>query len=441
MNSKNLQHISRRTLLGAGIGVAAMAGLSACNRFGGGTASASTADEISMMWWGDAARAEATEAMLDVYRGSHSDVTIKTEYADSGPYQDRMATRFAAGDVPDIMNQRRDGLREYADRGALLDLNEHLDVLDLSAIPDSAPLGRVGEALYGVPAGLNAVGFIIDETVTDRYGLTAPDTDAWSWDELWSFSKTISTAAAEDGKEMYGVEVDFATVQNLVVFIRQAGEEMYTAEGLFGASEKTLAAWFQMSVDQRKSGALAPAGFIETSGNSAAESPIASGLVAAQVIPTNNLAVFSDVLGSVPLLGRFPGEVQGARRGMSVDTAMYWSIGAKAANADGALELLNFMLNDVDGNAAVGATRGLPVSTAVAESIAADLSEEDRISMQYLLDLGAEDLPESRPDPSGGSEIQDALTELAVEVAFERATPREAAQRIRATAEGAMGLD
>ncbi|OSM43993.1 ABC transporter substrate-binding protein [Nesterenkonia sp. PF2B19] len=433
--------LSRRTLLGLGLGGAAAISLAGCDRFGGGSASAGGSSEsLNVIWWGDATRAEQTEAMLDVYRERHPELSITTDYADSGPYQDRMATRFAAGDIPDLMNQRRDGLREYADRGALLNLSEHTDVLDLSGVPDTYPLGRVGDDLYGIPAGLNAVGFIIDTDRAQHYGAEVPDHLTWSWEDLWDFSREITDAAAAAGDEVYGVDLSFATVQNLVVWVRQTGEELYTEDGLFGASEETLAAWFEMSVEQRERGGLPPAGFIDITGNSAAESAIASGLVAGQVIPTNNLEVFGDVVEGPLQLCRFPGEVQGARRGMSIDTAMYWSIGAEAPNVEGALDLLNFMINDAEGNAAVGVTRGLPSSEAVAQEISDSLSEADQESMQYILDLAEEDLPESRPDPAGGSAVQDKLTEVDEEVQFGRMTPEQAAQRLRETADGAMGL-
>ncbi|MGW9113168.1 ABC transporter substrate-binding protein [Microbacterium sp. NPDC055683] len=428
--------MSRRTLLGLGLGASAFL-LAGCNRFGIGGEPTASASSLDMIWWGDAARAEATEAMLAIFQEQHDGLTIKTEYQDSGPYSDKLATRFAGGDVPDLFNQRRDGLREYADRGALLDLNEHLDVLNLDDVPTTSPLGLVDGALYGIPAGLNAVGFVINRDLTAQYGVEIPDGDTWSWDDLWAFSKAVSDAS---GGQVYGVDLDFSTVQNLVVFIRQTGEEMYNEDGTFGASEETLADWFAMSLEQRKTGGLAPAGFIEVTGGATEQSPIATGLVAGQIIPTNNLKAYTDATGSPLELLRIPGEVQGARRGMSIDTSMYWSIGQQSPNKDTALQLLDFIVNSVEGNEAVGPTRGLPISTVVADAIASGLGEEDQRSIEYISGLGAEELPISRPDPIGGTTIQDALADIAVEVTFERTSPQDAAKQILQVASDTMGL-
>jgi multiple sugar transport system substrate-binding protein len=434
---------SRRALLGLGLGAAAAAtgSLSGCSRFGIGDDVGTGADgtsTINMIWWGDSTRAESTQAMLDIYRKEHAGVTIKTEYQDSGPYQDKMATRFAAGDVPDLMCQRRDGIREYVDRNSLLDLNEHLDVLKLDDVPESYPLGKVGDQLFGIPAGLNASGFVINKDVAEGYGVEVPDGNTWSWDDLWAFSQAITKAAKADGKEMYGVDFPFAEVDALRVYLRQVGESLYTPDDKFGASEESLTDWFSMSVDQRKQGGLPPAGFIEEAGASSEESPIAAGLIAAEMIPTNNLKAYNDSVDSELQLNRMPGESQGVARGMEIGVSMYWSIGAEAKNIDGALELLNFMINSVDGNKAVGPTRGLPVSTAVADGIYDSLGPEDQQSMDYMRELAKEDLPETLPDPPGCTAVQDALETIDVEVTFGRMTPREAAKQVIAKADEAL---
>ncbi|WP_152364844.1 ABC transporter substrate-binding protein [Microlunatus speluncae] len=424
--------LSRRSLLRltAGAGLVALAG-TGCNRFGGGSPEASQG-EINFVWWGDAARAKSTEALLDLFKQQHAGVTLRTEYQDSGPYADKLATRFAAGDVPDLFAQRRDSLREYADRGALLNLRDHLDVLKLDGVPETIQqIGVVGDAMYGIPAGLNAVGFVINKTLTDKYEVEIPDGDTWSWDDYFAMAAKITKAS---DKKVYGGDVDFGTLQNVVVFVRQTGEELYNPDDTLGVSTETMRAWFTLSVEQRKTGALPPAGFIESLGGGAEQSPLAKGTVASQVIPTNNMKANNRAAGGNLQLNRIPGEVQGKRRGMSIDTAMYWSVGTKSKNIDGGLALLDFITNSVDGNKAVGPTRGVPASATVAEAILDSLDPDDRTSVDYITGLSKEQLPESRPDPVGGSEIADVIANLATEVMFERVSPADAAQQFTSQA-------
>ncbi|GAB3760089.1 ABC transporter substrate-binding protein [Microlunatus parietis] len=420
--------LSRRTLLrlSASAGVTAALAATGCNRFGGG-GPATSAGEINFVWWGDAARAASTQALLDLYTKENPGTTLRTEYQDSGPYADKLATRFAAGDVPDLFAQRRDSLREYADRGALLDLREHLDLLALDGVPETIQqIGVVGESMYGIPAGLNAVGFVINTTLAEKFGVSIPDGDTWSWDDYFAMAAAITKAS---GKKVYGGDLDFGTLQNVVVFVRQTGEELYNPDDTLGVSTKTMTDWFSLSVDQRRTGALPPAGFVEALGGGAEQSYLAKGTIASQVIPTNNLKAYNKAAGGKLQLNRMPGEVQGKRRGMSIDTAMYWSVGSKSKNIDGGLKLLDFITNSIEGNKAVGPTRGVPASTVVAEAIADSLDPDDKTSVDYITGLSKEQLPESRPDPIGGSEIADLIANLATEVMFERVAPAEAAKQ------------
>src|SRR5918992_2654048 len=158
-------------------------GLAACKGFGGGDEPpAGGSVQLNMVWWGDAVRAQKTQAALDIFRRKHPGITVKTEYQDSGPYKDKLATRFAANDAPDVMAMRMDSLREYADRGALLDLGRHGGAVDLANLSESAhTLAAVGDKTYGVPAGLNAIGYVINKTVAEKYGVKIPDGNTWSW--------------------------------------------------------------------------------------------------------------------------------------------------------------------------------------------------------------------------------------------------------------------
>lgn len=429
---------TRRGILKLGLGTTAAVALTAtgCSRFGGGgTTSGGGTGTINMIWWGDADRAASTEAMLDVYKLANEGVTIKTEYQDSGPYKDKMATRFAANDVPDLFNQRRDSLREYADRDALLNLAEHSDLLNLTDVPeDIAALGKVGDAIYGLPAGLNTVGFVVNEALAEKYGVEIPDGDQWSWDDYFAMTTAFTKASKGD---VYGGDIDFGTLQSVVVFIRQTGEELYNEDGSLGVSEKTMTDWYTLSAEQRKTGGLPPAGFVEA-GMSSEESYLAKGKMASQVIPTNNFKITNESVKRTLVLSRMPGETDRDRRGMSIDTAMYWSIGTKSKNIDGGLKLLDFITNNVEANNAVGATRGVPASSVVAEETRASLHADDQISVDYLKGLMGEELPASRPDPIGGSEVASISATLATEVMFERVSPADAAKEFVKQAKAAL---
>jgi multiple sugar transport system substrate-binding protein len=422
--------ISRRgALRAAALTGLTLSGLTACGRgFGGGDDDSGGKAELNMVWWGDATRAERTRKALDLFQRKHSGITVRTEYQDSTPYKDKLATRFAAGDPPDLMAMRIDSLREYADRGVLLDLAPHSDELDLSGLGDSArQLGTVDDKLFGVPSGLNAVGFIINRAVTGKYGVPVPDGDTWSWRDLADWARRVTEAS---GRKVYGCQFEPYTLANLLVFTRQRGEDLFTAAGGTGVSEATVTAWFELVEGMRAEGGFPPAGFIDQNvGSSAAQSYIAKGSVAAQIIPTNNLLNYNAACGGTLELLRMPGESQAPRRGQSVDTPALWSVSAKTRHRDATLTLLDFLINDVEGAKATGTTRGVPANRQVAEQIAGGLDRDDQRATEYLTKLQSEKLPPSYSYPIGASQLPNTLRSISTEVEFKRITPAAAARQ------------
>lgn len=430
-NRRNLMKLS-------GLGLAAVPGLAACGRGFGGGGDEESGDGVTlnMVWWGDATRAEKTQAALDIFMEANEGVEIKVEYQDSGPYQDKLATRFAANDAPDLMAMRMDSLREYADRGALLDLNEHSDDIDLSGLSDNAAtLAEVDGSVFGVPAGLNTIGFVIRKDLAEQYSVAIPDGMTWAWEDLAAFAKAITDAS---GAEVYGTGFEAQTLANLVAFTRQRGEDFFTEAGELGVTEATVEAWFAMIDGMRQEGGFPPAGFFEEIGGGPEGSYIAQGKLASQIIPTNNFLGYNQACGGNLVLLRIPGETQGTRRGQTIDCPHLWSIASASKHPEEAIKLLDFLTNDPEASLATGTTRGVPASSAVAEEIKDSLEPDDQLATDYLIALQGEDLARSYTYPPGGSAIADFLDVIAVEVEFGRQTPADGAAQFIAEAKAAI---
>jgi multiple sugar transport system substrate-binding protein len=335
------------------------------------------------------------------------------------------------------MAMRMDSLREYADRGALLDLGQHGGAVDLGGLSDSArTLAEVGDKTYGVPAGLNAIGFVVNKTLTDKFGVTIPDGNTWSWADLATFAKQVTQAS---GKKVYGTAFDPSTLANIIVYTRQRGEDFYTAEGGLGISEATVAAWFEMVNTMRAEGGFPPAGFIENVGASADQSYLAKGSIAAQIIPTNNFLSYNAAAGGNLKLLRIPGETQAPRRGQSVDCPHLWSVASASKHQAEALKLLNFLVNDVEASKATGTTRGVPPNSTIAEEIKPGLQPDDQLATEYLAGLQKETLPRSYTYPPGSSKIASSLATIATEVEFKRQTPQQGAKAFIDAGRKALG--
>ena len=96
---------------------------------GCGTGSNPAAEEtgpvtIRFTWWGGDARQKATQKVIDAFHAENPNITVVGEYGDWNGYWDKLATQVAANDAPDIIQMDEKYVREYGDRGALLDLKK-----------------------------------------------------------------------------------------------------------------------------------------------------------------------------------------------------------------------------------------------------------------------------------------------------------------------------
>ncbi len=405
--------------------VAAGLTISAC---GGGSATSSGSGgnvELNFVFWGDANRAKMTEAALRIFEKKNPGITVKTEYQDSAPYADKLATRFAGGNPPDVLAMANRSLLEYAQRGTLADLKSFPE-LNLDKVPETTlSRGEVDGKLYGLATGVTTIGMVVNKTITDQAGVTIPDDKTWSWEDYAKFATEVTQ---KTGGKVYGAGYDVATETGPIMLARQRGEDFYTKDNKLGVSEKTIEDWFQYSVDLRKAGGYPPAGFFEQIGGSPAQSYLAKGTVASQIIPINNFRGYNEAVEGEVVLLRIPGETSGERRGYSADPTMLWSIAAKSKHPKEAAKLVDFLTNDAEGAAEVLTQRGVPINPEVADSITPKLSADDKTFVDLMAAIQEEDLPPAYVYPKGASVVADTLKQLTTEVEFGRISPADAAK-------------
>lgn len=427
------KQVNRRAVLVAG---ALCLGLITTGCGGGDAGSEGGNVELNFVWWGDSNRAKVTEEALQIFMDKNPGITVKTEYQDSGPYQDKLATRFAGGNAPDVMAMPNRSLLEYAQRGVLADLNEHSE-FSTENIPESVlSRGQVDGKLYGISTGSTTIGMVVNKTITDEAGVEIPDDKTWTWAEFGEFATEITE---KTGGSIYGTGYGVSTETGPILFARQRGEDFYTEDYKLGVSEETIRDWFQMSVDLRESGGYPPAGFFEETGSSAAQSYLAKGTIASQIIPISNYKAFNEAAGGNVVLLRMPGETEGERRGYSADPSMLWSMAAKSEHPEEAAKLLDFLVNDADGAQKTLTQRGVPVNPDVAEAIKPSLSEDDAAFVEFMAAIQEDELAPAYVYPQGASVVADTLVQLATEVEFGRITPAEAAKQFMEKSTAAIG--
>ncbi|WP_147915587.1 ABC transporter substrate-binding protein [Ruania zhangjianzhongii] len=424
-------NLSRRALLGLGLGAAGGIGVAGCGRFGGSTNTGgadAAAGELNFVWKGDATRAEQMRAAVDLFIEAHPDVEVSTEYQSGSEYRQKLAIRFASNSPPDVMRMARESLRDYGDRGVLLDFNEYSDVLRTDKMPESVlNAGLVDGKLLGVAGGVTSMSMVIDHAAFTRFGVEAPDMTSWSWEDFGQVSAELSEAS---NGEVYGGDLPIGELQTFGTWLRQQGLDLWNEDGSIGFTAPEVTPWYELWVELEAMGAVPAGGAIDVLGAAADQSALAQGLTAAQVIPSNSFASFNTAAGGELEMGYLPGETTGAGRGMQLIPALFWSISSATAAPESAVALVDFLVNDLGGNEAMAGTNGIPANQEVVSALVQDLDEDEQVAYEHILSLGELDLVDPIPAPVGAQEFMEEMSTIADEVRFARLSPAEAGEAL-----------
>jgi multiple sugar transport system substrate-binding protein len=399
------------------------------------TAVAQETVTLRYAWWGNDLRHRLTQEVIDLFEAQNPNITIDGEFGGLGGYLERLSTAFAGGDAPDIIQLPAPAIGEWAARGALHNLDDFADVLDISNIDP----GVVNSAIFdgvraGVPSGVNSFGVLINPNIFEQAGVAVPDTDTWTWQDFLEVSAEI-TAATPDG--VYGAQDTTGGMASFRTWIRQHGGEL-DVDGL-ETTEEVVAEWFQLGLDLIASGATPPASLTaEVNSGAQEQSLFATNRAAIWPTATNLLSAFQTLTGHELELVRYPGETEFAEPGMRIEASGYLTITSTSQHAEAAAKFIDFMLNDPEAGAILLSERGLPVNLNIrAELAATKFNAADQKTVAFLTSI-QNDLNEWRTPPAGAGPITAILGRYTEEVFFGRLTPQLAAAGFLSEAQAAL---
>ncbi|MFE6388704.1 ABC transporter substrate-binding protein [Nocardiopsis dassonvillei] len=415
----------------AGVGAVVMAA-TAC----GGSEPDDGTVELRFSWWGADDRHSTTQQVIDLFEAENPGITIVPEYTDWGGYWDRLATSTAANDAPDIITQEERYLREYGDRGALLDLNEV--ELDLSGIdPLVAESGDLDGQTFGVATGVNAYAILADPQAFEDAGVEMPDDETWTWDDYIEISAQISEAT--DG-EIVGTQSMSYNETGFQIFARQRGENLYAEDGSLGFSQETLEEWFSVTEQLTENGGQPGAAeSVEIEAGGPDQSVLSTNQGAMAHFWTNQLGGISASSGRDIELLRYPGESTEDRTGMFFKPAMFYSISAGTEHPEEAALFVDFLLNSEEAAELILADRGLPANVDVRSHIIDSLPEADARSAVFLSEIEGTIVDGNPPPPIGAGQVVDITKRVTEDLTFGELTPAEAAEQFMSEVEAATG--
>lgn len=328
------------------------------------------AEDLRMSWWGGDSRHAATQAALEVCGEKHGH-TISAEFTGWSGHFEKLTTQIAGGTEADIMQVNWPWLSFYsADGTGLADLNELSEIIDLSNW-DAAQIeaGSMNGKLNGLPVSTTGRLFVFNKTTWDKAGLPIPST----WEELVAAGPVFKEKLGEEFYPFEAAGLDAALIVTL--YGTQA-----TGKPIIDPATNSLA-WTKDELVNAISmyQTLVENGVIEgwperaANGNTPLhENPDWSeGKIAGTYQWDSTYFKISDPLadGQELVYADLLSQDGQATPGIYRKASMVFSISANSDKKEAAAQIVNCLLNEPEGVAALGSTRGVPASMTAREQL------------------------------------------------------------------------
>ena len=386
--------------------------------------------KIVFSYWGSDSRQKLTETAIAAFEKKNPTIDVEGDFSDWDSYYEKLATKTAAGDAPDVMSIEIRGLAEYAGRGILADVSGKVTTTDLDQGVLKA--GQIDGKQYAIPTGVNAFPMIVNKKTLEKYGQKAPDDKTWTWDEYISLAQKVTE---KGGGKVWGTEYN-ENPAFLQIFAAQRGEQYY-ANGKVALSEQTIKDWWALlqKIIDSKAGPGA-AEMLET-GTKVDQAMLATNKSAFGSWWSNQLDALTKGSGQDLDLLRMPKSPGATTSGMFLQPAMYYTVSAKSEESEAAGKFVDFLVNDPEAGAIVLSDRGLPTNTKVVEAIKGKLSPADQKVLAFMDTIKGDLSPISIP-PKGAMEMEDILKRATASVLFGKTKPDEAAKTFLSEADAAL---
>lgn len=246
--------VTRKEFLKVGGGALAGAyalGLAGC----GGSQSGSASGELTFQTWANEAEEEGFRGVIERYREKNPDVSVKLEIVPGDQQYEKLDTRLAAGEGPDLARLQYQAIGRYSSQGALADLSEYLDDGYGDAFtPAFWQAVQYEGTPYAIPHHTDTFAVFYNTDIFDRLGVEVPQSleESWTWDEFMQVARQIK----EEGAAKYPFAMNWqgeTAAYRWMSFLFQHGGELLN-EDLSGpaidssAGVETIAwnqSWFQ----------------------------------------------------------------------------------------------------------------------------------------------------------------------------------------------------
>ncbi|AUS80517.1 carbohydrate ABC transporter substrate-binding protein [Actinoalloteichus sp. AHMU CJ021] len=392
---------------------------------------------LRFVYWGNDDRAQATNEAIALFEERHPNIRVESSFSSFENHFQKLSTEVAGGNAPDIVQMDYRYLREYADRGVLLDLasGEAGENLATEDIPDELlASGQLDGQLFGIPMAQNTQVLIYDSELWEDAGVTPED--GWTWDDFHAAALAISEGSDAE-PSVFGTS-DFGGAEDwFEVWLRQQGKELFTDDGQIGYDGEDLAEFWELAAEFRESGAATPPEISTGMDGSIATSPMGKNRSASEFGYDSGFTSYEQTLGRPMGLAPFPSS--GDELGQYAKPSMLASVAANTDHPAEAALFVDFMINDVDAGLIQGTTRGMPVNAEVREAVGGELEGAELAVFTFEEEIADQLATAPPPPPPGEGAVKRDFQRVNDDVAFGRLTVEEGVERFLTDAKRQLG--
>lgn len=419
-----MTRLPRRATRAASIVAAALIALplAAC---GGGDSGNDTKaggkTEIEFIWWGNEDRAKLTDQAVDLFESKNPNITVTTSFAQFDAYFQKLSTRLAGGDAPDVLQMDRGFLREYADRNALLDLGTTVNTADHTQ--SLLPAGQIEGKTFAIPVAQNTQTLWYDPAVFKKAGVEPPSA-TWTYEQAQAAGLKIkaATGGKTTGFGDFGYAIDWFDV-----WLNQRGKSIYV-DGKVGWTPEDLTQFWTLTEKMRKAGAIVSPEVTTQQDGSIQNSSLVKKAAAAEYNYDSGFTGAVKAYGAPLEMGPVPSDTD--KRGMAAQMSMAFSVAKASKHPKESAMLIDFLLNDPEAGKILGMSRGVPVNSKVRDAIAGNLDPEAKKVLEYEKSVASLLLPTPAPQPKGGGAVKAEFQKVYDEVIFGKVSIADGAKRL-----------
>lgn len=390
--------------------------------------------KLSFMWWGSEARNEKYLKAIELFEEQNNSIDVEYEYMEWTDYWSHLASKTAAGELPDVIQMDAQYFAQYIEKKQLADLSSFLqkEIHSTAIKPSIIENGYLKQKLYGIPAGMNVMAMVINQTLTIQ-STAQLDYSHYSFED---FIQHVSTVSRDTGA--YGW---MDVLDNSVLFqyyLRTKGEDFYRyredGTPTIGFSKEHFVHFMQVISDLVKTRVMPNAEAVRNA-KSFKENPFSLGKAAFLQVWSNQFVTYQESAESgIRFSLRLPYDSRSGA--LTLRPTFYYAITETSQVKNQAATFIDFLINDPEANKILGTERGIPVNEEAKKAIFEMMSDTEKETMKYVDDV-VELAGEPSPiPPIGFAEVNDYFKEIYAEVTYGHLQPEEAYERfVRRTEE------